>query len=55
VLLGVKLVPEGVGSVAPMSGGEGEKLPRHEVARMRRYDVQEARFGLGIAEGPKSA
>jgi hypothetical protein len=51
----MKLVPEGVGAVAPMGGGEGEELTRYEVARMRRYDVQEARFGLGIAESLKSA
>src|SRR5271155_1082391 len=50
VLLGVKLVPEGVGAVAPVGGGEGEELTRYEVTRMRRYDVEKPSFRFGIAE-----
>ncbi len=54
VFLGVKFAPEGVGSVAPMGGGEREELTCHEVAGMRGYDVEKAGFCLGVAEGLES-
>ena len=48
--LGVKFVPEGVGAVAPMGIGEGEKLARHKVAGMRRNKVDKAGFCFGVTE-----
>src|SRR5271157_4692464 len=54
VFLGVKFVPEGVGSVAPMGGGEGEELARHKVAGMRGYDIEKTGFHVGVAEGLES-
>ena len=47
---GVKLGPEGIGSVAPMGVGKGEELTRNEVTRMRRDDVEKPRLGFGVSE-----
>src|SRR5216684_2913930 len=54
VFLGVKLVPEDGRALAPMGVGEREELTRHEVTRMRRYNVKKAGFRFGIAEGLQS-
>jgi len=44
------LAPEARCPLAPMRAGTGEKLAGREVARMRRYDVKKAGFGVGVAE-----
>ena len=54
VFPGVKFAPEGGRALAPMGAGEGEKLARHEVAGMRRHDVEKAGFCFGVAEGFES-
>ena len=37
-----------------MGAREREELARHEVAGMRRHNVEKAGFGFGIAEGLQS-
>src|SRR5258708_39557025 len=50
VTLGLKFVPGDGRALAPMGFGEGEKLTRHKVAGMRRYDVEKASLRFGVAE-----
>jgi hypothetical protein len=55
MFLPFKLAPENCGALTPMGTLKPEELSRPKIAGMGRYDVQEARFGLGIAESLKSA
>jgi hypothetical protein len=52
--LGAKFVPEGVGAIAPMGIGEGEKLACHKIAGMPRHNVEKASFSFRVAEGLES-
>src|ERR1700733_4109988 len=48
------LAPEIGRPLAPMRSGASEKLSVREVARIGGYQVEETRFGLGVAEGLQS-
>src|SRR5580704_17375835 len=48
------LAPEAGRPLAPMRSGASEKLAGGEVARIGGCQVEETRFGLGVAEGLQS-
>src|SRR5580700_2196779 len=48
------LAPEAGRPLAPMRPGTSKKLAGGEVARIGGYQVEETRFGLGVAEGLQS-
>src|SRR5580693_987189 len=50
VFLPFEFAPKDRGALPPVGTVEGKELPRHKVPGMGRYDIEKARFRLGIAE-----